>query len=146
MQINNASLIKPIKAGDVKKGSYVVINNHPCRIVQTSTCKPGKHGHAKIKMIGIDIFTDQKYETMCQTSHNMDEPIINRTKYTVLNISDDNYLSLLKPDGTTKEDILLNDDEMLLKINEMLSCNQIPIVSVLNAMGIEKVIKISEDK
>ena len=48
----------PEKCSALRKGGYVIIKDHPCKIVETSTSKPGKHGHAKvrIKFVSLKIF------------------------------------------------------------------------------------------
>ena len=62
-----------IKAGLIKKGHIVLIDNQPCKIVDYDISKPGKHGHCKIVLTGINIFTNKKKETMSATHSNMDE-------------------------------------------------------------------------
>ena len=34
--------------------------NRPCKIVEMSTSKTGKHGHAKVHMVALDIFTGEE--------------------------------------------------------------------------------------
>ncbi len=50
-----ASETFPSKASALRKGGYILIRNHPCKIVEMSTSKPGKHGHAKVKSNFITI-------------------------------------------------------------------------------------------
>ena len=38
-----------------KPGSIVMIKGFPCKITETSTSKPGKHGSAKVILKGTDI-------------------------------------------------------------------------------------------
>ena len=62
---------------------YVCIKGRPCKIVDYSTSKTGKHGHAKANIVGIDIFTNKKLEEMCPTSHNLDVPNVVRNEFQV---------------------------------------------------------------
>ena len=61
-----------------------MFQNRPCKIVEMSTSKTGKHGHAKVHMVALDIFTGKKLEDICPSTHNMDVPNVKRKDYQVM--------------------------------------------------------------
>ncbi|CAN6550476.1 unnamed protein product [Malus baccata var. baccata] len=67
-----ASKTYPQQAGTIRKNGYIVIKGRPCKVVEVSTSKTGKHGHAKCHFVGIDIFTAKKLEDIVPSSHNCD--------------------------------------------------------------------------
>merc|ERR1712039_1140568 len=105
---SGASHTFPMQAGEIRKGSHLMIKGRPCKCVEVSTSKTGKHRHAKAHIVAIDIFTGKKLEDLCPSSHNLDVPFVKRVEYQLLSADKDSgEVSLLQEDGTTKDDLNL---------------------------------------
>jgi translation initiation factor 5A len=137
---SGASKTYPVQCSALRKGGFVVLKGFPCKIVEMSTSKTGKHGHAKIHLVGIDIFTGKKYEDLSPSTHNMDVPEVTRADYQLVDISDDGFVSLLKQDGTTKDDLRLPEGELGEKLKEEFEKGGEITVSVLSALGMEQIV------
>ena len=114
----DASLTFPMQCSALRKGGHVVIKGRPCRVVEMSTSKTGKHGHAKVNLVGIDIFTGKKYEDMCPSTHNVEVPNISRNELPLIDINDD-FMSFLLNNGNTKDDVKLPEGELGDQIRQM---------------------------
>jgi translation initiation factor 5A len=120
----------------LRKNGFVVIKGRPCKIVDMSTSKTGKHGHAKVHLVATDIFTQKKLEDISPSTHNMDVPNVTRTEYALINI-DDGFLNLMLPDGTTKDDVKVPDDKMGKDIETAFEDGKEVTVTIIAAMGEE---------
>jgi len=145
---SGASLTYPMQVGSLKKGGYAMIGGKPCKVMEITTSKTGKHGHAKANITGIDIFTGKKYEDSAPTSHNIDVPNVVRKEYTLIDIASDGFVSLMNEDGSTKEDLKLPTDEdyreMVTKMKEAFDDGKDVLISVVAAVGEEKIIAFRE--
>ena len=72
-----------MQAGLIRKGGFMCIKGRPCKVLDVSTSKTGKHGHAKCHFVGADIFTNRKMEELVPSSHNLEVPHVNRRDFTL---------------------------------------------------------------
>ncbi|HEY3524600.1 MAG TPA: translation initiation factor IF-5A [Nitrososphaeraceae archaeon] len=73
--------------GSLKVGSYIIIDNEPCRIVSYDHSKPGKHGSAKARVAAIGVFDGSKHSLVSPVSANVEVPLINKRSGQVISIS-----------------------------------------------------------
>jgi len=135
-----ASETYPQQCSALRKNGYVMIKNRPCKIVEMSTSKTGKHGHAKVHLVAIDIFTGKKLEDICRSTHNMNVPNVKRTDFQFLDIDDDGFVSMMDDSGESKEDLKLPDDDVGKEIMDRHTKGESFSVTVLEAVGEEKIV------
>ncbi|MFH1510289.1 MAG: translation initiation factor IF-5A [Candidatus Woesearchaeota archaeon] len=82
------SEIKLVSAGSLKKGSYIVLEGAACTVVDTQTSRPGKHGHAKVRILAVGMIDQKKREAVMPGHDNIEAPIIDKRNATVLSISE----------------------------------------------------------
>ncbi|KAG7487377.1 hypothetical protein MATL_G00022600 [Megalops atlanticus] len=136
-----ASSTYPMQCSALRKNGHVLLKGRPCRIVEMSTSKTGKHGHAKVHLVGIDIFTGKKYEDICPSTHNMDVPNVKKTELQLIGISE-GYLSLMSENGHVRDDIRLPEGDLGKEIEIRFSAGEDVMVSILSAMEEEAVVSI----
>eukprot|EP00834_Sanchytrium_tribonematis_P001852 NODE_48_length_31852_cov_1.054168.p19 type:complete len:156 gc:universal NODE_48_length_31852_cov_1.054168:28938-29405(+) len=142
---SGASKTYPMQASALRKNGFVVIKGRPCKIVDMSTSKTGKHGHAKIHMVAVDIFTGKKYEDITPSTANMDVPHVSRSEYTLIDIdTDDGFLSLMEANGDTKDDIKLPTDDLGKTLQADFDNGKEILVTVVASMGEEAVVSYKE--
>jgi len=132
----------PIKAGSCKKGIHVMLKGNPCKIIEIATSKTGKHGHAKVNITGIDIFSGKKYQESSPTSHNLMQPIITKQDYQLIGLDEDNFLTLMDENGAIREDLSLDpeDIESNNKLKEDFKKDKEIVVTIQKCIQKEKVI------
>ena len=69
---------KYVSANSCKEGSIIEIEGFPCKITSAEHSKPGKHGAAKIRFVGVDVFSDRKYNLVAASGDELKTPIIAR--------------------------------------------------------------------
>ena len=144
--VTGSSLTFPIQAGALKKGDHMVIKGHPCRIIDISISKTGKHGHAKASITALDIFTRQKLEDMSPTTHNVEAPFIKTNSYSLVDVTSEGRLALMDDDNNMREDLNLPADaELAAQIKDSFAAGKDLQIVVVSAMGIEQVLSVKND-
>ena len=69
----------------LKVGRYLVVDDAPCRIVEYTVSKPGKHGEAKARIVAVGIFDGTKRSLVHPVKHKVHVPQVDNRKGQVLN-------------------------------------------------------------
>ncbi len=64
--------------GELKPGNYIIIDGEPCKIVEMSKAKTGKHGSAKAHVVAISLFTGAKKTMVAPVDTRVEVPIIDK--------------------------------------------------------------------
>ncbi|RLG76982.1 MAG: translation initiation factor IF-5A [Thermoprotei archaeon] len=75
--------------GSLKNGNFIVIDGEPCRIVEITKAKTGKHGSAKAHVVAIGIFTGNKKTLVAPVSQRVEVPIIDKRTAQVIAVTGD---------------------------------------------------------
>ncbi|KAE9550542.1 hypothetical protein FO519_006234 [Halicephalobus sp. NKZ332] len=139
---SGAAKTYPKQCSAVRKNEFIMIKGRPCKVVEMSTSKTGKHGHAKVHMVALDIFTNKKLEDICPSTHNVEVPFVKRKEYQLLSINDDGFVSLMDLETCdTKDDLRLPDGELGQQIKEASEKDDVELlVTVVTACGEEAIL------
>ena len=72
------NMTKPVDVGELRVGGYMMIEGEPCKIVDISKSKPGKHGSAKARIVAIGVFDNQKRQFVKPVDSGAEVPIIDK--------------------------------------------------------------------
>jgi len=107
---------KNSRAGDLKVGSYALIDNEPCQIVDIEKSKPGKHGSAKIRASGISLFDGKKKTYLAQADAGVQIPIVDKRSGQIVSITPSGIQLMDLETYETIEMSMPTDDDVASKI------------------------------
>ena len=64
--------------GTLKVGSYIIIEDVPCRILDYTKSKPGKHGSAKARIVALGVFDKSKRTLVKPVNAQVEVPLIDK--------------------------------------------------------------------
>jgi len=136
-------MIIPEKVNNVKKGHVIMLDGYPCKVVEMSKSKPGKHGACKTRVVGMDIFTNKKHDEILRSEAQV--VVTDKVELLLLNV-EEGQLSCLTEEGETRSDLNLPEGELGEQIKEKFDEGVQLNVTILKALGRELVIAFSEEK
>jgi len=77
----------PKSVGSLQKGHYVVMDGVASIVTNTQTSRPGKHGHAKVRLEAVGILDGKKRQTVLPGHDSIDATIIEKKNAQVLSIA-----------------------------------------------------------
>lgn len=72
--------------GSLQKGNYVIVEGTACRVTDTQVSRPGKHGHAKVRLTAVGLVDDKKRIVVMPGHDNVEVPIVEKKTAQVLSI------------------------------------------------------------
>ena len=81
---------KLVGVGSLKKGDTIIIDEAPCRITDTATSRPGKHGHAKVNLMAVGILDGKKRNLVMPGHDKVEAPIIEKKTAQILAVNENN--------------------------------------------------------
>ncbi len=114
---------KPSDLGSLKIGSYILLpvgdqaTGEPCRIVEYDTSKPGKHGAAKARIVGVGVFDNQKRPHVGPVSMQVHVPLIDKRSGQIISITGE-QVQVMDSETFETIDAQMIDDEVKGKLEQ----------------------------
>jgi len=80
--------VKLVSIGTLQKGNYVVVDGVASKVTDVQVSRPGKHGHAKVRLTAAGLLDDKKRVIVAPGHDNVEAPIIEKKSAQVLSITD----------------------------------------------------------
>ena len=132
---------KPSDLGSLKIGSYILLpvsdqpTGDPCRISEYDTSKPGKHGAAKARIVGVGVFDGQKRPHVGPVSMQVHVPLIDKKSGQIISITGPD-IQVMNSETFETVDIDMIDDEVSGRLEQGQD------IEYWNVMGRTKIMRI----
>jgi translation initiation factor 5A len=98
------------RVGDLKVGSYAIVDDEPSQIVSIQKSKPGKHGSAKFRCSAISLFDGSKKSFVSPVDTAIQIPIVEKNSAQVVSMGPSS-VQLMDLESYEVFDVALPGDE-----------------------------------
>ena len=111
--------IRKTEVQKLKSGQYMMVEEEPCIIKSTERSKSGKHGHAKVRIVCIGVFDNNKRSLTIPSGHMVDIPEIIKGNAQI-NFIEDNLINIMDLESYHSLDVKYpTDGELVEKLKEL---------------------------
>ena len=142
-----------VQANSIKAGGYIILKGLPCKVVEVHKSKTGKHGSAKMRFVGIDIFTRKKVEDWYPGSDMVESPEVKKYDIRVTDMDETTVTgTVVKGKGHVQKTFPLPQGrqeslmELVDEIRERYDSGQPTLVTIASAVGKEAVVGVKGSK
>ncbi len=108
---------KPVDAGSLKVGSFVMIDGEPCKVLEVERSKTGKHGSAKVRLVAVGLFDGVKRTLVVPADSKVESPVVRKFPAQVLAKVGGNSVQVMSlEDYSTFEVAMPEDPELQQRI------------------------------
>lgn len=103
----------------LKAGQYIMVEEEPCQIKSTERSKSGKHGHAKVRVVCIGMFDNNKRSLTIPSGHMVEVPEIIKGNAQI-NFIEDTSMNIMDLESYESVDVLWpSEEELVSKLKEL---------------------------
>ena len=113
--------IRKTEVQKLKSGQYMMVEEEPCIIKSTERSKSGKHGHAKVRIVCVGVFDNNKRSLTIPSGHMVDIPEIMKGNAQI-NFIEDNLINIMDLESYHSLDVKWpTEGELIEKLKELRS-------------------------
>jgi translation initiation factor 5A len=111
--------IRKTEVQKLKSGQYMMVEEEPCIIKSTERSKSGKHGHAKVRVVCVGVFDNNKRSLTIPSGHMVDIPEILKGNAQI-NFIEDNLINIMDLESYHSLDVKWpTEEELVGKLKEL---------------------------
>ena len=97
--------------GQLQKGNYVVLDGVACVVASTQTSRPGKHGHAKVRLEAVGMIDGKKRQAVMPGHDSIEVPVVGKKNAQVLSVNG-NSANVMDMETYETYDLVIPDEMM----------------------------------